>query len=84
MRKGRNKKDNILVVLNLTPVVRRDWKIIVKGKSEWKEVFNSDSKQYWGTGDVYNPAPEIKLVDKKKGVYEIKLHLPALGGIILQ
>ena len=84
MRKGKNRKDNILVILNLTPVVRRDWKIRVKGKSAWAEVFNSDSKQYWGTGNVFNPSPLTTLIDKKKGVYEINVHLPALGGVILQ
>ena len=84
MRKGKNRKDNILVILNLTPVVRRDWKIRVKGKSAWAEVFNSDSKQYWGTGNVFNPSPLTTLIDKKKGIYEINVHLPALGGVILQ
>ncbi len=84
MRKGKNKNKNILVVLNMTPVVRKDWKLTVKGKSTWKEIFNSDSKQYWGTGNVFNPDPQVSLVDKKKGIYEINLHLPALGGIILQ
>ena len=84
MRKGKNKNNNVLVVLNMTPVVRKDWKITVKGKAAWTEIFNSDSKQYWGTGNVYNPAPIVTLVDKKKGIYEINLHLPALGGIILQ
>jgi 1,4-alpha-glucan branching enzyme len=84
MRKGKNKNNNMLVVLNFTPVVRKDWKIQVKGKAAWKEIFNSDDKQYWGTGNVYNPSPKVVLVDKKKGIYEINLHLPALGGIILQ
>src|SRR5690606_7533961 len=37
-RKGKQPKDDLLVVLNLTPVVRRDWKIQVKDKAEWKEV----------------------------------------------
>ncbi len=83
MRKGKNKKNDMLIILNLTPVVRRDWKLVVKGKSSWKEVFNSDSEQYWGTGDVFNPSPEISLVDKKTQTYEINVHLPALGGIVL-
>ena len=74
----------MLVVLNLTPVVRRDWKIKVKGKATWTEVFNSDNTQYWGTGDVFNPSPEVTLVDKKKGIYEINLHLPALGGVVFR
>ena len=84
LRKGKNRKDDILVILNLTPIVRRDWKVKVKGKSAWKEVFNSDSAEYWGTGDVFNPSPKLKLVDKKKLIYEINLHLPALGAVILQ
>jgi 1,4-alpha-glucan branching enzyme len=84
MRKGKNKEKNMLIVLNMTPVVRNNWKLKVKGKTSWKEVFNSDGKKYWGTGNVYNPAPKVVLVDKKKGIYEINLHLPALGGVILQ
>jgi 1,4-alpha-glucan branching enzyme len=84
MRKGKKKGANMLVVLNMTPVVRRDWKIQVKGKAAWTEVFNSDLEKYWGTGNVFNPSPTVRLVDKKKGIYEINLHLPALGGIILR
>ncbi len=84
MRKGKNKNNNMLIVLNLTPVVRRDWKLKVKGKAAWTEVFNSDNKQYWGTGNVFNPSPQVNLVDKKKGIYEINIHLPALGGVIFR
>ncbi len=83
MRKGKNKKDDILVILNLTPEVRRDWKLRVKGKSTWAELFNSDSKKYWGTGNVFNPSPQVKLVDKKANIYEINVHLPALGAVVL-
>lgn len=84
MRKGKNKNNDMLIVLNLTPVVRRDWKIKVKGKATWTEVFNSDSVQYWGTGNVFNPSPQVTLVDKKKGIYEINIHLPALGGVVFR
>ena len=83
-RKGKNKKDDLLVILNLTPVVRHDWKLRVKGKSAWTEVFNSDLKKYWGTGKVYNPNPEVKLVDKKNRLFEINVHLPALGAVIFK
>ena len=83
-RKGNNPEDDLLVVLNVTPVVRRDWKIEVYGKSEWKEVFNSDRKEYYGTGDVYNPDSQMRLLDKKTGLYEINCHLPALGGIVFR
>jgi 1,4-alpha-glucan branching enzyme len=83
-RKAKDAKKDLLIVLNVTPVVRRDWKIQVHGKASWKEIFNSDLRAYFGTGDVYNPKPETKLIDKKTGLYEINCHLPALGAVIFR
>ncbi len=83
-RKGKDPKDDILIILNLTPMVRRDWKVYTEGKSEWKEIFNSDAKKYWGTGDVFNPDILTTLVDKNENRYEINVHLPALGAVVLR
>ncbi|HUQ65794.1 MAG TPA: 1,4-alpha-glucan branching protein GlgB [Flavitalea sp.] len=83
-RKGKDPDEELLVILNLTPVVRHNWKVYAAGKSKWKEIFNSDSKKYYGTGDVYNPSIEPLLVDKKGKWYEINLHLPPLGAIVLK
>ena len=83
-RKGKKKVDDILIILNMTPVVRRDWVIRVHGKARWKEVFNSDDKKYWGTGDVFNPEVKVTLIDKKQALYEIIIHLPALGAVVLK
>jgi 1,4-alpha-glucan branching enzyme len=58
--------------------------VYASGKAEWQEVFNSDSKRYWGTGDVFNPSPVVTLVDKKNKVFEINVHLPALSAVILK
>ena len=83
-RKGKNPADDVLIVLNVTPEVRNDWKIEVRGKAEWKEIFNSDDKKYWGTGNVFNPEPVITVKNKKEKIYELTVHLPPLGGIILK
>jgi 1,4-alpha-glucan branching enzyme len=83
-RKGKSSEEDVLVVLNMTPVVRRDWKIKVYGKAAWKEIFNSDNLSFWGTGDVYNPDIRVKVTDKETGLYEINIHLPALGGIVFR
>ena len=83
-RKGKRSHNDVLVILNMTPVVRNDWKVYAKDKPHWKEVYNSDDKKYWGTGDVLNPSIEAKLVDKKSRIFEINVHLPALGGVILR
>lgn len=83
-RKGEKAKNDVLVILNLTPMVRRDWKVYADGKAEWQEIFNSDAREYWGTGDVYNPSILTTLVDKKEKRYEINVHLPPLGVIVLK
>jgi 1,4-alpha-glucan branching enzyme len=83
-RKGKKPADDLLILLNLTPVVRRDWKLRARGKSQWKEIFNSDLKKYWGSGDVFNPNLQVSLVDKKETEYEIIVHLPPLGAVVLK
>ncbi|GAB2658793.1 1,4-alpha-glucan branching protein GlgB [Flavihumibacter cheonanensis] len=83
-RKGEHPEEDILVVLNMTPEVRRNWKVVTYGKSIWKEIFNSNETDYWGTGDVFNPDPIVTEVDKNNKLFEINLHLPPLGAIVLK
>ena len=83
-RKGNKPKDDVLIILNMTPVVRHDWKIYTHNKKTWKEIFNSDAKEFWGTGDVFNTEIKATLVDKASKCYELNIHLPALGGIVLR
>ena len=82
--KERKQTDDLLIILNLKPEPRRNWKLYANDKPGWKEIFNSDAKKYWGTGDVYNPAIECVLVDKKEMKYELTLHLPPLAAIVLK
>jgi 1,4-alpha-glucan branching enzyme len=83
-RKGKKAVDDLLILLNMTPVVRTNWKVMVSGKSSWTEIFNSDDAKYWGSGNVFNPSPEVRLVDKKENLYEINVHLPPLGALVLK
>jgi len=83
-RKGETEEDDLLVVLNMTPVVRNDWDIYIQDKTYSKEIFNSDDKKYWGTGDVYNPDIRCELVDEESNTYKITVNLPPLAGIVLK
>ncbi len=83
-RKGEKPKNDLLIILNMTPIVRHNWKVYAYGKEEWQEIFNSDDKKYFGTGDVLNPSPIVTLVDKKAKLFEINIHLPPLGAVILK
>ncbi len=83
-RRGRNPADDVVVLINATPVVRHDWKISVQGKQEWQEIFNSDHQNFWGTGVVYNPAIPCVCVDASKKYYELTLQLPALSAVVIK
>jgi 1,4-alpha-glucan branching enzyme len=83
-RKGKDPANDLLIILNLTPIARYDWKVYTHGKKEWREIFNSDAKHYWGTGDVFNPEIITTPLDKNDNMYEINVHLPSLGAIVLK
>jgi 1,4-alpha-glucan branching enzyme len=83
-RKGKKQKDDLIVAINLTPIPKHNCTFINIGKSKWKEILNTDAKQYWGTGNVYNPSVNARIVDKKTKTYEINIHLPPLGVVILK
>jgi len=83
-RKGKNPDDDLLIIMNVTPVVRRDWKVYAYGKKQWKEIFNSDNKEFWGTGDVFNPDIKAEKVNKDDKWYKLKIHLPALSAVVIR
>ncbi|HOA38767.1 MAG TPA: 1,4-alpha-glucan branching protein GlgB [Flavihumibacter sp.] len=83
-RKGTDPKNDLLVILNMTPEVRHDWKVQVYGKEIWQEIFNSNDKKYWGTGDVFNPEILVTELDKNSALFEINVQLPPLGAIVLR
>ncbi|MCI0485001.1 MAG: 1,4-alpha-glucan branching protein GlgB, partial [Blastocatellia bacterium] len=50
LRKGRVKDDQILVVCNFTPVPRYNYRFGVERAGFWKELMNSDAREYGGSG----------------------------------
>jgi 1,4-alpha-glucan branching enzyme len=50
LRKGRSPADLILAVCNFTPVPRVSYRVGVPRGGYWREVLNSDAREYWGSG----------------------------------
>ncbi|MBS1744436.1 MAG: 1,4-alpha-glucan branching protein GlgB [Bacteroidetes bacterium] len=83
-RKGKHRDDDLLVILNLSNQVFTDWKMQVKGKNHWREIFNSNNIAYWGTGENTNEQLRINPIDKKKKICEIIVDIPALSAMIFR
>jgi 1,4-alpha-glucan branching enzyme len=83
-RCGKKVEDDLLIVLNMTPVIRHDWKVNVAGKKYTKEIFNSDDKKYFGTGNIFNPEIRSTFIKEDEEHYVLTLNLPPLAAIILK
>jgi 1,4-alpha-glucan branching enzyme len=82
-RKGKKEGDDLLVILNLTPMVRMDWVIDVRHIYN-AEIFNSDAEKYGGSGNIYNPDIRTETLDREEDRYRLTINLPPLAGIILK
>jgi 1,4-alpha-glucan branching enzyme len=50
LRKRRNGKESVLIVCNFTPVPRLGYRVGVPSAGYWRELLNSDGKEYGGSG----------------------------------
>ena len=84
MRKGNRPEDNLLVVLNMTPIPRSNYRIGVPLAGMYGEVFNSDATEFYGSG-VGNTAPIASANIAWQGrLQSIDLNIPPLGAVVLK
>lgn len=84
MRKGMTDQEEVLIVLNMTPIVREDYMLGVPGPGNWKEVLNSDDPRFFGSG-VINTAVITATEEHHRGkTHSIRLRIPPLGAAIFK
>ena len=76
--------ENVLVVLNFTPVVRKDYRIGVPEAGVYQEILNSDSVFYGGS-NISNGVEILSQQEPTMGQpHSVELTLPPLGALVLQ
>ena len=76
-----NKGKELYVVLNFSPVERKDYQLKVKKRGNYKEVFTSDLYEYGGKNKINS---EIMKTYKEGKENIINMMVPAYGAVILQ
>lgn len=84
MRKGKRKKDFLIVILNMTPIERNDFHIGVPYSGTYKEVWNTEMKEFGGTWTKHNVDCQSEPIKFKEYDQLIKTTVPALGAIVLK
>ena len=84
IRKGRLPSDDIIAVFNFTPLPRHNYRVGAPAAGFWKELLNSDAKEYGGSGQgslggvSANPVPFHGLP------YSLNLVLPPLAAVFFK
>jgi 1,4-alpha-glucan branching enzyme len=84
MRKGNNADNNVVVVCNLTPTLRKNYCIGVPKKGKLIEIFNSDLKEFGGSGVSNNKELSAKKNTWNGKEYSIEITLPPLAVTVFQ
>jgi 1,4-alpha-glucan branching enzyme len=83
-RKGNDPKNDLVIILNMTPVTRQNYRIGVLESGTWKEIFNSDDKKFWGSGCVNPEKLKTEAVEWQWQKNSVVLNVPPLGAVVLK
>ena len=84
LRKGRSDEDTLLVVLNFTSVTRHDYRVGLPSAGNWKEMLNSDARDYGGSGQGNRGGLDADPVPIHGRSHSLSLTLPPLGLLIFK
>jgi 1,4-alpha-glucan branching enzyme len=84
LRKGRSTRDIVLVALNFTPLPRFNYRAGVPRGGYWRELLNSDSKEYGGSGHGNLGGVEASPISFHGRPYSLSLTLPPLGAVFFK
>lgn len=79
IRKSNKAKDTLVVVLNLTPVYREQFRIGIPMAGKWQEIFNSDDEAFFGSGKVNTGVLITEEVPAQNQLQSFAIHLPPLA-----
>lgn len=81
LRKARSTEDVILVACNFTPVPRLAYRIGIPRGGYWREMLNSDAKDYNGSGLGNEGGLEAETVPVHGRPFSLNLTLPPLSAV---
>ena len=82
IRKSRDGKNNMVFVLNMTPIALDDYAVGVPKKGKYKLVLNSDEKRFAGNGAELPEEIKAQEFECDGRQYAIKFNLPPYGAVV--
>ncbi|HEY7884603.1 MAG TPA: alpha amylase C-terminal domain-containing protein, partial [Cellvibrionaceae bacterium] len=76
--------EEVIVILNFTPVLRKDYRIGLPEPGQYRELFNSDSSYYGGSDQGNHGLLVTEAVSWMNLPCSVSLTVPPLGAVILK
>ncbi len=84
LRKSEKPEETVLVVCNFTPIPRMGYRIGVPHGGYWREMLNSDAREYAGSGMGNLGGVNAEMVPMHGRPYSLKLTLPPLAALFFK
>ncbi len=82
VRYGENRKNNLLFVMNFTPIERKDYRVGVPELKKYKLLLNSDEERFGGNGSIADEWYVAEDTPWDTQEYSIAYPLPAYGAAV--
>jgi 1,4-alpha-glucan branching enzyme len=83
-RKGHDAENDLVVILNMTPITHHGFRVGMPAKGKWTEIFNSDAKKYWGSGVENSGQFATETVNWHGRDNSIMITIPPLAAVIFK
>ena len=83
-RRGHDLENDLIIVLNLTPIVRRSFKVGVPHAGQWELVLNSDDVNFNGSGVRVRDVVTADRMSWMGQDQSIEIDLPPLSGLVFK
>ncbi|UPK67676.1 1,4-alpha-glucan branching protein GlgB [Chitinophaga filiformis] len=84
LRKGYKPEEDILIILNMTPIPREHYAMGLEGGGKWREILNSDDSRFFGSGVVNTGILSAAEEPFNGKSHVLRLRIPPLGATILK
>jgi 1,4-alpha-glucan branching enzyme len=84
IRKANNEDDNLIIACNMTPVPRDQYRVGLPKSGQLKEVFNTDLKKYFGSGEYKNGSISSENKPHQFRNVSAEINIPPLGAVVFK
>lgn len=84
IRRGKKRKDDLVVIVNFTPATYHRYRIGLPAKGDYRELLNTDDYAFGGSGQLNAPFIRTEAKPFHGKAFSAELTVPPLGTVILK